>query len=45
MIKFQIILSNHFNDGGAMQINFDITRNLIPLFGDFTTNPEAYFRW
>jgi len=40
----EIILSNHFNDGGAMQINFDITRNLIPLFGDFTTNPEAYFR-
>ncbi|XP_035829833.1 RAD50-interacting protein 1 isoform X2 [Aplysia californica] len=43
-ILTEVILVNHFNEGGALQINFDITRNLIPLFGDFTNNPEAYFR-
>ncbi|GFO00969.1 rad50-interacting protein 1-like [Plakobranchus ocellatus] len=40
----EVILVNHFNDGGAVQLQFDITRNLIPLFGDYTNNPDSYFR-
>ncbi|GFR73909.1 RAD50-interacting protein 1-like [Elysia marginata] len=40
----EVILNNHFNDGGALQLQFDITRNLIPLFGDYTNNPDTYFR-
>ncbi|RUS71090.1 hypothetical protein EGW08_021151 [Elysia chlorotica] len=40
----EVILMNHFNDGGAVQIQFDITRNLIPLFGDYTNSPDSYFR-
>ncbi|KAK2166892.1 hypothetical protein LSH36_34g08179 [Paralvinella palmiformis] len=40
----QVILENSFNEGGAFQINFDITRNLFPLFGQYTQKPEAYFK-
>ncbi|ESP04039.1 hypothetical protein LOTGIDRAFT_212244 [Lottia gigantea] len=40
----EVILSNHFNDGGATQLQFDMTRNLFPLFGEFTQKPENYFR-
>ncbi|KAI8794641.1 RAD50-interacting protein 1 [Biomphalaria glabrata] len=40
----EVVLSNHFNEGGALQFQFDITRNLIPLFGDYTNNPDSYFR-
>lgn len=29
---FQIILANHFNEGGAAQLHFDMTRNLFPCF-------------
>ncbi|KAK6169188.1 hypothetical protein SNE40_020286 [Patella caerulea] len=39
-----VILSNHFNDGGGVQLHFDMTRNLFPLFGEFTPKPENYFR-
>ncbi|CAL1527454.1 unnamed protein product [Lymnaea stagnalis] len=40
----EVIMTNHFNEGGAMQLQFDIVRNLIPLFGDYTNNPDSYFR-
>ena len=40
----QVILQNHFNEGGAMQLNFDMTRNLFPLFGQYTQKPENYFK-
>lgn len=40
----EVILQNRFNDGGAIQLQFDITRNLFPLFGEFTHKPENYFR-
>ncbi|KAH9508475.1 RAD50-interacting protein 1 [Bulinus truncatus] len=40
----EVVMANHFNEGGALQFQFDITRNLIPLFGDYTNNPDSYFR-
>lgn len=40
----EVILSNYFSDGGAAQLQFDLTRNLFPLFGDYTQKPDAYFR-
>ncbi|OWF50906.1 RAD50-interacting protein 1-like [Mizuhopecten yessoensis] len=40
----EVILQNRFNDGGASQLEFDMTRNLFPLFGEFTNKPENYFR-
>jgi len=40
----EVIMANHFNEGGAEQIKFDVNRNLVPLFGDFTSKPEAHFR-
>ncbi|GAB1607404.1 RAD50-interacting protein 1-like [Argonauta hians] len=40
----EVILANHFSDGGAAQLEFDLTRNLFPLFGDYTKKPDAYFR-
>ena len=39
-----MILANHFNEGGASQLNFDMTRNLFPLFGQYTNRPESYFK-
>nr|CAG4650896.1 EOG090X04F1 [Simocephalus serrulatus] len=40
----ELILQRQFNDGGAAQLCFDIQQNLIPLFGQFTTKPESYFK-
>nr|CAD7571698.1 unnamed protein product [Timema californicum] len=39
----EVILQNCFNEGGAMQLQYDITRNLFPLFGQFTHKPDAHF--
>ncbi|XP_047448213.1 RAD50-interacting protein 1 isoform X2 [Mugil cephalus] len=39
-----VILSNHFSDGGAAQLQFDMTRNLFPLFGHFCKRPENFFK-
>ena len=44
LLKFQLILQNRFNNDGASQLEFDMTRNLFPLFGEFTAKPENYFR-
>lgn len=41
---FQIILANHFNEGGAAQLHFDMTRNLFPLFSHYCKRPENYFK-
>lgn len=41
---FQIILANHFNEGGAAQLQFDMTRNLFPLFSHYCKRPENYFK-
>ncbi|XP_011502922.1 PREDICTED: RAD50-interacting protein 1 [Ceratosolen solmsi marchali] len=39
----EIILRNKFNTGGAFQLQFDIKRNLLPLFGLYTNKIELYF--
>ncbi|KAM7366778.1 hypothetical protein PAMP_014724 [Pampus punctatissimus] len=39
-----VILSNHFSDGGATQLQFDMTRNLFPLFGHYCKRPENFFK-
>uniref|UniRef100_A0A3Q3W873 RAD50-interacting protein 1 n=1 Tax=Mola mola TaxID=94237 RepID=A0A3Q3W873_MOLML len=39
-----VILSNHFSDVGAAQLQFDMTRNLFPLFGHYCKRPENFFK-
>uniref|UniRef100_A0A4W6ENI0 RAD50-interacting protein 1 n=1 Tax=Lates calcarifer TaxID=8187 RepID=A0A4W6ENI0_LATCA len=39
-----VILCNHFSDGGAAQLQFDMTRNLFPLFGHYCKRPENFFK-
>ncbi|XP_041833481.1 RAD50-interacting protein 1 isoform X2 [Melanotaenia boesemani] len=39
-----VILSNHFSDGGAAQLQFDMSRNLFPLFGHYCKRPENFFK-
>ncbi|KAL1497613.1 hypothetical protein ABEB36_008543 [Hypothenemus hampei] len=31
-----LVMDNRFNEGGALQLKFDITRNLLPLFAQYT---------
>lgn len=40
----ELILRNRFNQGGAAQLQFDMTRNLFPLFGEYTPKPDSYFK-
>ncbi|XP_073694563.1 RAD50-interacting protein 1 [Garra rufa] len=39
-----LILYNHFNEGGAAQLQYDMTRNLFPLFGHYCKRPENFFK-
>ncbi|XP_062862306.1 RAD50-interacting protein 1 [Trichomycterus rosablanca] len=39
-----VILYNHFNEGGAAQLQFDMSRNLFPLFGHYCKRPENFFK-
>ncbi|KAA0721042.1 RAD50-interacting protein 1 RAD50 interactor 1 [Triplophysa tibetana] len=39
-----LILYNHFNEGGAAQLQFDMNRNLFPLFGHYCKRPENFFK-
>ncbi|XP_076248930.1 RAD50 interactor 1 isoform X2 [Calliopsis andreniformis] len=39
----EVVLVNHFNTGGAEQLQYDIFRNFFPLFGLYLTKPESYF--
>ncbi|KAL0967195.1 hypothetical protein UPYG_G00249030 [Umbra pygmaea] len=39
-----VILYNHFNEGGAAQLQFDMSRNLFPLFGQYCKRPENFFK-
>ncbi|KAJ8269802.1 hypothetical protein COCON_G00124090 [Conger conger] len=39
-----VILYNHFNEGGAAQLQFDMMRNLFPLFGHYCKRPENFFK-
>ncbi|KAF5269578.1 hypothetical protein FQR65_LT05916 [Abscondita terminalis] len=38
----KLVLSNRFNEGGAEQLKFDVTRNLLPLFAQYTDKPHVY---
>lgn len=38
-----LVLDNRFSTGGALQFKFDVTRNLIPLFLQFSERPQNYF--
>ncbi|XP_044732584.1 RAD50-interacting protein 1 [Chrysoperla carnea] len=40
----ELILENFFNDGGAKQLHYDIMKNLLPLFAQFTNKPQIYFK-
>ncbi|ROI15487.1 RAD50-interacting protein 1 [Anabarilius grahami] len=40
----ELILYNHFNEGGAAQLQYDMTRNLFPLFGHYCKRPENFFK-
>ncbi|XP_040450305.1 RAD50-interacting protein 1 [Falco naumanni] len=40
----EIIMANHFNEGGAAQLQFDMARNLFPLFSHYCKRPENYFK-
>ena len=39
----EVILVNSFNTGGAKQLHVDIHSGLLPIFGEFTTCPQAHF--
>ena len=38
-----VILVNSFNSGGAKQLQLDVTQGLLPIFGEFTSCPQAHF--
>lgn len=38
-----LVLDNRFNDGGSLQLKYDVTRNLLPLFSQFSERPDTYF--
>ncbi|RVE56273.1 hypothetical protein OJAV_G00219690 [Oryzias javanicus] len=40
----EVVLSNHFSEGGAAQLHFDMNRNLFPLFGHYCKRPENFFK-
>ncbi|GFQ73705.1 RINT1-like protein [Trichonephila clavata] len=44
MMLGKVILQNSFSEGGAAQFHFDMTRNLFPIFGIYTTKPENHFK-
>ncbi|XP_029170005.1 RAD50-interacting protein 1 isoform X2 [Nylanderia fulva] len=39
----EVVLVNRFNNGGAEQLQYDVIRNLFPLFGLYVSKPESYF--
>lgn len=40
----EIVAICSFNEGGAQQFTYDITRNLFPLFGQYSSKPESHFK-
>eukprot|EP00112_Aurelia_sp_Birch-Aquarium-sp1_P009117 Seg2024.4 transcript_id=Seg2024.4/GoldUCD/mRNA.D3Y31 product="RAD50-interacting protein 1" protein_id=Seg2024.4/GoldUCD/D3Y31 len=44
LIYEEVILQSHFNEGGSVQLKFDLTKNLFVLFEDYTHKPDAYFK-
>lgn len=39
----ELILDNRFSEGGALQLKFDVTRNLIPMFSQYSEKSSNYF--
>lgn len=39
-----MIMNTRFSPGGAAQFNFDMTRNLFPLFGQYLARPHLLFK-
>jgi RAD50-interacting protein 1 len=39
-----MIMNTKFSEGGSAQFKFDITRNLIPLFGQYSRRPGLLFK-
>jgi len=39
----EVILANRFNTGGAKQLETDVKLGLLPIFGEFTSCPQAHF--
>lgn len=39
-----MIMNTKFSYGGAAQFQFDMTRNLFPLFGQYTRRPDLLFK-
>lgn len=39
-----MIMMAKFSEGGAAQLNFDLKRNLLPLFGQYSRRPGLLFR-
>jgi hypothetical protein len=40
----EIVCSVHFNEAGAQQFHYDMTRNLYLLFAEYTSKPENFFK-
>ena len=40
----EVILQNHFSEYGANQLHYDMYQGLYPIFGEFTSKPENYFK-
>lgn len=39
-----MIMNTKFSEGGAIQFRYDISRNLIPLFGQYSRRPGLLFK-
>ncbi|XP_039964070.1 RINT1-like protein [Bactrocera neohumeralis] len=39
-----LVMNNKFTPAGAAQFNFDMTRNLFPLFGQYCRRPDLLFK-
>lgn len=39
----ELVMENRFNVDGALQLKYDVTRNLLPLFAQFCDKPDVYF--
>ena len=40
----QVIMNNKFSEGGAIQLAFDMNKNLFAIFSEYTSRPESYMR-
>ncbi|XP_071840585.1 RAD50-interacting protein 1-like [Apostichopus japonicus] len=40
----RVIMNGQFNEGGAKQLSYDVSKGLLPVFTDYTSKPESYFR-